>query len=89
MRRFAKCLLTFAPICRTDGANTDSNGLLALLRRQVEKIVVFVNAPTPIETDMTKIKSRFQGMHRSIMAYFGYGTCILHSIRFYAHSMLC
>ncbi len=60
-----------------------------MLRRQVESIVVFINTAEPIETDMTKIKSRFEGIDCSLMAYFGYGTCILHSIRFYAHSMPC
>lgn len=35
----------------TDGGNLENNGIMAILQRKVEKIVVFVNSETPISKD--------------------------------------
>ena len=70
--------MTPSHVC-TDGGNTDNFGMLVLLRRQVKNLIVFINTSTPIETDVTKIKSRFEGIDPTLMSYFGYSACILYS----------
>jgi hypothetical protein len=46
---------------------------MAMLRRRVERVVVFINTYVPIETEPSKIKTRFDGMDTALMSFFGYG----------------
>jgi hypothetical protein len=46
---------------------------MALLRRKVERVVVFINTCVPIETNASKISTRFCGMDPTLMSFFGYG----------------
>ncbi len=43
-----------------------------MLRRKVERVAVFINTDTKIETDTSVIKTRFCGMDTTLMSFFGY-----------------
>jgi len=64
------------PVYVADGASVENNGLLALIRRGVEEIIVFVNSPLPLKSrshfDPFKRSPKPSDVDLAFSCYFGY-----------------